>query len=154
MLNLEQRQDRIVSARKHTTTWDGSTTEIEVSISNTTAKDFGYEESDDGQLYRKVKDGITQNGWFLINCNCPQAETVDELTDLCVLLGTDILKLGNAKIKTEFQNAVRGFLNRKQDSKKAIEHARKQQASEDIKDQLASGELTMEQAFVEMQKLI
>ena len=123
-MNIETRQDRIKSARNHAIAWDGRTTCVEVSINDTTADKFGYLASDaEGILEPKVKDGKRLNGLFLLNEHCPQADSISELEELCVVLKTDLLKLGNAKIRTEHQNAVRAHLNRDAESKKAKRQA-------------------------------
>ena len=153
MLEQNVRQQRIASAKKHHINWDGTTECIEISISSNTATEFGYKEDDSGDLFRKTKDGITLNGWFLHNDNCPVAETIEELQDLCKIMNTDLLKLANAKIKTEFQNAVQGFLNRKQDSKKAVEKARKQDEAIDLKEQLDAKEITIEEYTTAITKM-
>jgi hypothetical protein len=152
-LNQEQRDARVQSARKHAiANWAGRTTAVSVSISQATADKFGLESGDgDGYLEQKTDTkGNKADGLEMVNGNCPQADSIEELEDLCELLKTDLLKLGNAKIRTEFQNAVRSHLNRDAESKKAMKQA---QASE-IQAKMASGELTAEQALAQIASLI
>jgi hypothetical protein len=163
MLDANVREGRINSAKSHNVAgWTGDTTVIEFSITDAKAKELGYNLDDTGDfaiLCEKVnKDGTRLNGLYMMNENCPVAENIDELTELCGLLGTDLLKLGNAKIRTEYQNKCRGFLNAPAESAKAIAErqakAVKQEKAKAISDAVASGDITMEQAFVQMQALL
>jgi hypothetical protein len=103
-LNQEQRDARVQSARKHAiANWAGRTTAVSVSISQATADKFGLESGDgDGYLEQKTDTkGNKADGLEMVNGNCPQADSIEELEDLCELLKTDLLKLRISKRGTE-----------------------------------------------------
>jgi hypothetical protein len=159
MLDAQVREGRIEDAHNHKVAgWTGLTECIEFSISDAKAKELGFDLSDSKWLDEKVKDGKRLNGLYMLNNSCPKAESIDELEELCGLLGTDLLKLGNAKVRTEFQNKCRGFLNAPAESKKAIADriakAEKQKAGEDIQARLQAGEIDMAEAMAQMQALL
>jgi hypothetical protein len=150
MLDAQVREGRIEDAHNHKVAgWTGLTECIEFSISDAKAKELGFDLSDSKWLDEKVKDGKRLNGLYMLNNSCPKAESIDEL---------DLLKLGNAKVRTEFQNKCRGFLNAPAESKKAIADriakAEKQKAGEDIQARLQAGEIDMAEAMAQMQALL
>jgi hypothetical protein len=140
---IKNQDERVVNARGFKTSWTGKVIPTELSISSATAEKLGYVETD--VLYRKEVNGKKLDGYYILNSNCPVAETLAQAEELAKeYLDSDYIKMVNYATKVKFDNTCRAFLNRVAESKKAVEQTKKLSKYDELVEKLQSGEITME----------
>jgi hypothetical protein len=160
-LTQEQVVERIKAARSFALVFDEDIplTATEFSISDATCRKLGFDALKADELrpaYHKEKDGVRQNGLFLVNNHCPKPETLEQAERVYAVLAKDanVLEKVQADIARLFQNKARVLLSAPVESASQQRRAVKLSKAETLKAAFAAGELTAEELVEKMTSLL
>ena len=153
---METKNERIELAKKfRLPEWKGGLLHVNLGVRSDTWKTFGYKAEDFDRVSASHPDGKGQITGYVSNPYMPDPIDLEECKVLSKMLlpksADDLVAVCKSLLQTTFRNKARAILNTIElQSKQAIKDAK----AADLDRQFKAGEITAEQAFEEMRKLV